>query len=320
MTQLHSPEYLINTLKESHKLEGVTLVLCFSRRWCVAPFFEVFKKLNFCCKLKKESFHLLIFDNSDNALLQNELLAQLESFKEGWCSVRYYKTWRQGGQVIRGEINNDFYKSKIYPISEMQHDIVNLVYTDKFIQLEDDEVPQNLNVIPKLLALLQLKGVGIASGVSCARSPIKAKCGMGVHQLVALENDRIIKRICCAPACTGIREVQATGFYCFATYTEIWRHALERARKVASGLPHWAFDTWVTHQVYLAGHKILARFDCWCDHIQIMGAEVYRYNQKDAVLDCYIYIPELKVYAYWQNSPAYGWVLDSISAQEVLVR
>ena len=296
----------MNTLEAKNKKKGFTLILCFSRRWCVAPFFERFEKLKF----NKKNCHLLVFDNTDNVLLQQELMQHIQNITKHYLSVRYFKTYRQGGFVVRGQLNNDFYKSKIYPISQMQQDIHNFIFTDVFIQLEDDELPQNPHTLTRLLALLKKKCVAVASGVSAARSPDLLKVGMGVHQIVELQGDRITKRICCSPKFKGVHEVDATGFYCFAAKKKIWVQALNDAKNVASGLPHWAFDTWVTHQVTRRGYKILADFSLWCDHIQTFPNGIYSFNQKDAVIDAYVYIPELNVYSYWQNTAPYGWVIQ----------
>ena len=299
------PKFLLDNLQRKDCAKGFTLVLCFSRRFCINPFFETFNRMKF----NRKKCHLLVFDNTDICLIDRDLLPVIDKISDQFLSVRYYKTFRQGGSVLRGERNDDFYKSKIFPISEMQHDIISLVTTDTFVQMEDDEIPQNLNTIPRLLCLLNKKNVGIATGVSSARNPELTTVGMGVHQLVVRDGDRITKRICCSPKTKGVVEVQGTGFYLFAAKSELWLEALEDARNVASGLPHWAFDTWTTNQVYQHGHKILADFSCWCDHLQARPEGPYSFNQKDAVLDAYTYIPELDVYSYWQNSPAYGWVI-----------
>ena len=302
---MSSPEYLINTLEKSPKEQGFTLILCFSRRWCVKPFFERFNQMKFC----RKCCHLLLFENSDNVLLENELKEQLAPIQKYFLSVRWYKSGRQGGSVLRGQLNNDFYKSKIFPISEMQYDIANLITTKTFVQLEDDELPQNKQTIQILLKMLNTPMVGLASGVSSARNPELLPVGMGVQQVLEMDGPRVIKRICCWPDSKGIIPVEATGFYCFATYTSLWQKCLEDARNVVSGLPHWAFDTWVTNRIVKRGYKLLANFDLWCDHAQIKQDEIYLFNKKDAVIDCYVYIPELQVYAYWQNSPNYGWII-----------
>jgi len=284
-------------LRKQDKRKGFTLVICFSRRWCVAPFFDRFKKLKF----DRAKCHLLIFDNTDNVLLEQELIDAVAPLRKEFLSLRYYKTYRQGGYVVRGEPNNDFYKSKIFPISQMQFDIPKLVHTKTFVQLEDDELPQNPNTITRLLYLLSLKNVGLATGVSSARNPDLKPVGMGVHQVVEMQGDRIIKRICCSPDTKGVVEVQATGFYCFATYRDLWIKCLNDSKKSVSGLPHWAFDTWVTHRIIKRKLKILADFSLWCDHLQIIPKGVYFFNKKDAKLDVYVYVPDLNVYAYAQK-------------------
>jgi len=299
-------EFLIDNINAGNCEKGYTLILCFSRVGCVQPFFERFKKLKF----NKKKCHLLVFDNTDDALLSKALLPYATSFVCDFISVRYYKTYRKGGCVLRGERNDDFYKSKIWDISEMQHDIISLITTDVFVQLEDDELPQNPYTIPRLLKLLKQPGVHLSTGVSSARNPELLPVGMGVHQIVERDGDRIIKRICCSPKTKGIVEVQGTGFYCFAAYSNFWLSALDDARNVASGLPHWAFDTWVTNQITKNGGKILADFSCWCDHVQLLHEGPYLFNQKCAVLDCYVYVPELDIYVYWQNNEKYGWVIN----------
>ncbi|MFA5084077.1 MAG: hypothetical protein WC475_01665 [Candidatus Paceibacterota bacterium] len=261
-------------------------------------------------KFNRKNFHLLIFDNTDNALLESALMPIAQKIKKQFKSARYYKTYREGGSVLRGERNDDFHKSKIYPISEMQHDIIKLITTDIFVQMEDDELPQNPNTIPRLLRLLKRNNVVLATGVSSARNPERLPVGMGVHKVVERDGDRITKRICCSPKIKGVQYVQGTGFYCFAAYSKNWLEVLDDARNVASGLPHWAFDTWTTNQLIQHNHYILADFDCWCDHLQLTSSGPYLFNKKDAVLDAYVFIPELGIYAYWQNSNAYGWVID----------
>jgi hypothetical protein len=280
-------------------------VICFTRPWCVKPFFKRFKGLKF----DRKNCHLLLFDNSDNITLEQELWKVLVPLQKQFRSVRWFKTWRQGGSVVRGQLNNDFYKSKIFPISQMQYDIAQLVHTPVFVQLEDDELPQNKRTIPILLNLLKRPNVGLATGVSSARNPELLPVGMGVQQVLQMDGPRVTKRICCWPDTKGVVEAQATGFYCFATYTALWKKCLNDAAKVASNLPHWAFDTWVTHRVICRGWKILADFGCWCDHAQLFVGKIYLFNKKDAVIDCYVFIKELGVYAYWQNDPKYGWVI-----------
>jgi hypothetical protein len=284
---------LFDNTKISDIGKGFTLVLCFSRAWCVKPFFDAFQKLQF----DKQNCHLLLFDNTDNKLLQDLLLPLAETFAKDFLSVRYYKSFRQGGYVFRFEKNDNFFKSKIYPIAQMQFDIADLVTTKTFVQLEDDEIPTNPKTIPRLLELLKRKNVGIATGVSTARNPELKKVGIGVHKAVEVDGYRIIKRVNFDPNTKGVKEAQATGFYCFATYLNLWHSALSHVKKTKSRLPHWGFDTYVTNWIYRQGYKILADFSLWCDHIQVVGGKIYRFNAKDAVAEAYVYVPELKAYA-----------------------
>lgn len=304
--KMRSPEFLINTTKNKCVACGWTLVLTFSRRWCVEPFFKAFDKLKF----DKSRCHLLVIDNTDNILLQNALLPLIEKTKDDYFTCRYYKTYRRGGMTLRGEINNDFYKSKIYPISELQKDVLSLVCTDTFVQLEDDEAPQNPHTITRLLDLLSQENCAVATGVSSARNPDLTTVGMGIHQFVERDGDRITKRICCSPHTKGVVKVQATGFYCFAAKSEIWEEAMTDCFSIASGLPFWAFDTWVTNQIVRKGYDILADFDLWVDHLQVLPKGVYHFNKKDARIDAYVYLPLLDVYCYWQNSKEYGAIIE----------
>ena len=92
------PGFLLDTTEGVDMKKGFTLVLCFSRRWCVEPFFKAFDKL----RIPVEDCHLLIYCNSDSALLERDLLFHAEKYRKVFKSLRLYQSYRRG----RGTISN----------------------------------------------------------------------------------------------------------------------------------------------------------------------------------------------------------------------
>lgn len=288
--------FLINNILKSDPDQGFTLVLTFSRAWCVKPFFENLDKQKF----DRSNCHLLLYDNTDNCLLKEILKDALEQRRESFKSVRLYKSFRQGGKQLFTEENGKFEESKIIPIWEMQKDIINFITTDHFVQIEDDTLPISPHTISKLLKLVSKKDVGVATAVETGRSPILKPVGVGVHQLVKRKGDKILKRVSFPPNTKGIKKAQATGFYCFAAKSEVWENALLNMPTDISKIPRWGLDTLLTNNVVKLGYTLLADFSLWCYHMQLIAGKIFKYSKKHAYQDVYEWDPQARKYNYRQ--------------------
>ena len=272
-----------------------TLVVTFSKVWCFKRFWENFRKL----RIPMDICHLLIYDNSDIKRLGKLLVDVGMELSKGFKSVWVYKSWRRGSGQFAWEKHTPWIGSKTKYIYLMQRDIVELVKTDIYVQFEDDTLPPR-NAVPRLLKIIESKeDCGIATAIETGRKNTIEPVGLGVHSLVEKKGDFIVKRISCDPNTKGIVEVQACGFYCFATLRHVFARAVADCDKVKSKLPRWGLDTWITNKILEYGYKIYADFSLWCKHMQLAQGSIYYYSKKDARQDCYVWVPELKGYAYY---------------------
>lgn len=285
------------------------MVLCFSRPWCVRPFFANFEKMEF----DRSKCHLLIFNNTNNPKLDKMLMQkarryqQMHKYKYGnrpvrppFASVRLYKTFRKWGGIVFGQ-EVSWEKSKLPSIYEMQKDIVGMITTDYFFMFEDDTIAPP-HAVKRLFALLKRrKDVGIVSGVEPTRTPFMTeKVRMGVYYLLR-PLGRILERISLDPNARGVHEVDAVGFYCLAVKTNVWKQAFEimqrelEVQKTAE--PNWAIDTLWTNDVQRAGYKVLADFETPCLHMQQMPDRVFYWALDKAEKKLDYYIEKYKIYA-----------------------
>lgn len=284
---------LIDTSEDVNKEKGFTLVLTFSRRWCVKPFFDNFKKM----KIPWEDCHLLIFDNSDNALLTSELIDQAEKIRDEPISIRYYKTYRRGVDRIKTDEDIGFKGSKLPFIYAMQQDIINLVTTPVFVQIEDDTLPP-ANAVPRLLHLLnKRRNAGIVTAIETGRSHDPTmKSRTGVHYM-HMENGKIIKRYSLSPWEKGIKKVDGCGYYCFATWRDLWRQTFRLMPEDMTDMPRFAMDNIQTNKVKELGFEIYADFSLWCVHMNVIPEGILYWKKSNAVKMVDWWIPELNTYA-----------------------
>ncbi|MHA1227914.1 MAG: hypothetical protein ACTSPV_14300 [Candidatus Hodarchaeales archaeon] len=288
-----TPRIMFDDTEGVDMKKGVTLVVCFSRRWCIHNFFACMTKL----KLPDEPVHLLMFDNNESVLLFEELSKEYEKYKGAFASARYYKSFRTGG-ALRSEAKKSSYKlSKLPKIYAMHRDVIKMLTTERFVMLEDDTLfPGNCMV--KLLKLIDNNNdVGIAIGISTGRSPTKhIPTRLGVHYL-EMENGFIRRRISPRDTLKGIYEVDCCGWYCFASYKTIWAKGFVGMSKYLHKIPRFALDNYHTYNIHKMGYKILADFSIWTKHMNANQDRILFWTKGDAVPMLDIWLPEFNVYA-----------------------
>ena len=307
------PRFLYNNTIETRNPKnmkmGWTMVLCFSRYWCVRRFFLNFEKLEF----DRAHCHLLIYNNTNDKSLDNILLKYCRRYHQGhkpthgrrnylapFASVRLYKSFRPYGGIVFGQ-EAEFDKSKLPIIYEMQRDIANMITTRKFFMLEDDTLPPEYAVKRLFYKLERSKNIGLVSGVEPTRSPrLTDKARIGAYNLL-WGNNKILERVSLSPDLRGHQECDAVGFYCLAGKTKAWRMGKRNLENIIevqkTAEPNWAIDTLWTNMVKTAGYKVFADFDTPCLHMQSIGDKIYFWAIDRAVVKLDYYIEKYNCYA-----------------------
>lgn len=287
-----TPRYLINTTKGKDMKKGFTLIVTFSRKWCVHNFFAHFNKL----EIDLDNCHFILFDNSNNALLTDALLKKAEVYKDAFYTFRLYKSFRSGGSLRTLQRKGSYKLSKLPKIYRLHRDFLKMITTEEFVLLEDDTlIPPH--AIVRLLELLRAdKKVGMVTGIETGRSMFKHHpTRLGVHYLTK-KNGFILERISPKPQKRGILEVDACGWYCCASYRKLWTLGFKGMSKYLYKIPRFALDNYQTSNIKDAGYKILADFGIQCIHMNVAGPRIVFWTQKDAIPMVDVWIPKWKMY------------------------
>jgi len=288
---------------------GWTMVLCFSRPWCVKPFFADFERLEF----DRSSCHLLIYNNTNNPMLDELLIKKAKRYMQvhkqkygehkthkSFASVRLFKSYRKYGGLIYGQ-KLDFDASKLPTIAAMQNDIAGMITTQKFFMIEDDTLPPPDAVKRMFRKLERSRKIALVSAVEPTRSPyLTDKVRLGVYKIL-WKDGRMAERISLDPSLRGFRECDATGWYCLAAKTKPWLEAQKLFNKELpkhiTAEPNWAIDTLWTNAVRRLGYKVFADFETPCYHMQVVGPRIYNWAIDRAVVKIDYFIEKYKVYA-----------------------
>jgi len=287
------PKLLLSTTTPNKCNVGFTLVLCFSRSWCVTRFFRRFEKM----RVDVGNCNLVIFDNSNSSMLERLLREVYEGYKDGFRTVRLYKTYRSSGPEILTDDIGDFDHSKLPMIYAMQRDIMDLIHTDVFVLLEDDTLAPKNAVIKLLQTLKHHKKIGVVCAIETSRSIVPfAKVRLGVHYM-KVEGHKIIERISLPSNFTGLRGVHGCGWYCIASHKKIWSDALNEMRPYIHEIPRWGLDNIHTYLIHRKGFRVVADFSLWCKHMQTTPEGIIEWGKKQSRPMLDIWIPSYGKYA-----------------------
>ena len=279
----------IQSFFENHEL---TLVGTFSRLNMVKPWFNALDKL----EMPRKKIHLLIFDNSDQKDLELALRKEINLREKDFLSVKFRKSGRKGGRTILGQDNNNWKKSKLKPIWDMWIDLCYIIHTDVFFLIEDDTIAPPHAFLQLMQDFTTLDSAGFCIGIETGRTAFEwSPVRLGVHHIVR-DGDKILKRISLNPNLTGVHEVDCAGVYCFITYTDLWRRAIENQKGYVASVPFFAMDNLLTNNMKKLGYKIYADFGVWCDHLQQSAGKMIAFNKRNAVQMLDIWIPEANNY------------------------
>ena len=289
-----SSRYLIDTLKKKDRKEGITLIVTFSRRIFVPYFFSAFKDLN----LPRKDIHLIVYDNTEDEPLKEELLAQVEPIAFQFKSVRFYKSYLHGKGCIVGSGNEQFKKSKLQNIWSMWLRMRKMIFTDTFFVLEDDTIAPP-DCFRKLHGyLMDHRGVGFITGIETGRHaypwiPVR----LGVHR-VKMQGLKIIERHSLNPHTKGIVPIDAAGVYCFAARTKAYLSGFYGYDPIALKVPFFGLDNVLTYNIKRHGWRVLADFSVWCSHLEASAARIIFFGKEQALEMVDIWLPQFNNYAH----------------------
>lgn len=291
------PEFLIDTTGGKDMARGFTLIATFSRAWCIHNWFAAFNHL----KIDMKNCHLLVIDNSDMVNVRDGLVEKLKVYKAFFYTTRLYKTWRMGGAELVTMENMDWNVGKLPYIYEMHKDMMRLCTTKKFVLMEDDTLPpykERPDVVGRLLATLgRNPKAGIVTAIETGRSMIPwTRSRLGIHYLKR-EGNKILWRLSPSPHMRGVHPVDACGWYCCASYKELWLRAFEGMDRYVEDVPRFAMDVVHTNNIKLLGYDILADFSLWCVHMDSSQDGLIFWGKKQCRPQLDVWLPEWEEYA-----------------------
>ncbi len=314
-------EFVIDTTRGKDMSRGFTLIVCFSRAWCVKNFFAAFYNL----KIDVKNCHLLVIDNSDNVVVMRALLEKLTdgkpSIKDAFYTCRLYKTWRMGGRELVTMVNAEWNVGKLPYIYEMHKDFLRLCTTETFVLLEDDTLPPYKTrpdvVMYMLRRLAETKNCAVYTAIETGRSSVAyAWTRLGVHYLKR-EGNKIIWRLSPSAHLRGPHKVDACGWYCCAAYKEPWKQAFEGMDEWIADVPRFAMDVAHTNNIVRNGWDIIADFSLWCAHMNHTPNEILFWGKKQVKPMLDLWLPEWETYAQgvMLTTPASRAILRRIQRQ-----
>lgn len=290
-------KYIINTLKKKEAKEGITLICTFSRRIMVPMFFKVLEQMD----LPRKDMHLLIYDNTQDVLLEKALMEALSPIRYQYRSIRLYKSYLKGRGNITGSGNEMFKESILYNIWVMWKRLFvsspKMIFTPTFFMLEDDTIAPP-NAFKRLYkTLLRDDNTAIVTGIATGRSPYPwTPARLGVHY-INMKGFKLISRNSLHPDTKGIVDIDCCGVYCYVARTELFLKGFEGYDPYIQNIPFFAMDNVLTWNIKRKGYKVLADFRIWCSHLQCSSARIISFGKDQALEMADLWIPKFNNYA-----------------------
>ena len=252
----------------------VTLVIKFSRRWCLVPFFENFKKLKF----PEEKINLLAINNTSDDVITQGMMSYIspmsEKFKEIHIMQTNEKVLDRYHPYNFKEVPLPFHTHSARRSFELQKLICSLVKTSIHIQFEDDTL-SHPNCIIALMAMMKREDV-VAATTPCPHRQKGFKVvGHNAYNIMEFNGEGFLTRRSNYPVYReGIYEVEGTGYCGIAFRKEAFESALSWVERLPFRIIGSGSDIYVTSHMKKGGGKILCDFSCWNVHMDLQGTEI----------------------------------------------
>lgn len=285
-------EYLIDTSTDKDMDKGFTLSFLFSKQYCVTPFFDALSRM----KIPLDYCHLIIFDNTDKSTLLTMLEDIANQLKDRFYSLRLYKSYRQGSQVLLTDTKNVNKPTKIPFIMAAYKDIVRMTTTKTFINIEDDTICPPHTIMRLLQDQEKLGSKTFISAVEPNRRTFpKEITRLGIHYFLVKDN-MMYQRVSLSPKCQGIKKVDATGHYCFITTKKVFKRGMSKMPEFINKPFSVTFDGLHTYNLTRNNIPVYADFNIKCFHIHPSPEKTIFTGPNDATTQIDYYIPE---YDHW---------------------
>jgi len=220
-----------------------------------------------------------------------------EDLVDRFYTVRLWKSFRKGASIHQLTKKPIFKRTKLPFIYSAYKHIGRLVTTSHFINIEDDTICPP-HTIMRLLSHLNKYGDDIfVSAIEPDRGHNwNDTVRLGVHYIHRVEN-LMLQRVSLSPKCQGIKEVDATGHYCFITSKKVWKEGFKDMDEYVNEIPLFALDMFHTNNIKKKGYPLLADFRIHCFHIHPTPKKILWWSPKRAVSKMDYYIPQFKVWA-----------------------
>lgn len=291
------PQMIFDSSKEKDLSKGFTLILCFSRLWCFMKFFEHFERMN----IDMKNCNLLIIDNSNDRKLRNLLYDRAREYANGFRTVRLYKTWRLYQRPLLTAKVIKWKDSQNGPILGMHLDALRLCKTRRFVMIEDDTLCPP-DAVPRLLEILdENHNCGMATAIQAMRQSAAYMVTYPAVYYVTKKDEKIVENVTLSPYLRGVHQIDGTGWFCFASYKDIFLKATRELMKVSDKARNYAVDVLHVSIIRDQGYDVLADFDVWTGHYMMEGKTGFVWKKKHCKPMLSKWIPEWHTFAKVTN-------------------
>lgn len=259
--------------------KGFTLILCWSRLWCFNRFFSSFEKM----RIPLKDCNLLIIDNSNNTDLRDALVSRAGEYSGVFRSVRVFKTWREYQRPLLTSQKITWKTCQNGPIVGMHKDALRLCTTERFVMIEDDTLCPR-DAVQRLLSLLDNnKNCGMATAIQAMRQSAAFNPTYTGIYYVEREGDKILEMVTPSPRSRGVHKVDASGWYCFASYKSVFLEATSMLEEADDETRNFAVDVLHVNNIRQLGYDILADFGLWCGHMSKMDGGIFNWGKNQCL-------------------------------------
>ncbi|MBA7694938.1 hypothetical protein ES703_103554 [subsurface metagenome] len=248
-----------------------TLVIKFSRDWCLIPFFKAFNELKF----EKKDCNLILINNTFDSVLSDGLFSAIAKTSVEYKSIQLIQTnnraYERGDPDWHKDVPHPFTTWTGYNSFQMQKIIASLINSfapdSVHIQLEDDTLPHP-DAITHLLKIMKEN-----PDCACAVTPVvnrdvfqNTSC-MQAYSAIEKIDEFITRRISMDPKLTGVQEIVATSYATIAFRKNPFDYAVDYIEHLSCKIKKSGSDIYFSNYLFYQGHKILLDYDCWNIHM-----------------------------------------------------
>lgn len=242
---------MLSVIKESDR-PTYSLFVPFTRLWSVDRFLQSLNAMY----LLKASTEVIFYNDTDDAELQQQLAVWLDIFGYDFNGAKLYQSGNQT-PIDNGRFSDIVdRRQRICAVKEKSKELISSDSTYVF-GLEDDTIAPPNAFLRLLERLASDDEVAISSGIEMGRHAVAM---MGAWSIRPLDDPQIVNTV--QYRNWGTQEVDGVGWYCYMTYTSLYRQAHYRFEANCLGP-----DVMFALDQRRAGHKVVVDWTINCKHL-----------------------------------------------------